>query len=69
VAAGLGVAVLPGLAAADPLPGVEVRKLGSAAPVRQISAGRPRDAYHGPAVTAMLDCLRATAQAFAIDAD
>jgi DNA-binding transcriptional LysR family regulator len=63
VAAGLGVSVIPGLAVAHPLSGVEVRTLGSGAPVRQISAARPRDGYHGPAVTAMLDSLRAAAQA------
>jgi DNA-binding transcriptional LysR family regulator len=68
VAAGLGVSVIPGLAVAHPLPGIEVRALGSGAPVRHISAARPRDAYHGPAVTAMLDSLRATAQALARDA-
>jgi hypothetical protein len=45
-----------------------VRALGSGAPVRHISAARPRDAYHGPAVTAMLDSLRATAQALASEA-
>ena len=65
VAAGLGVSVIPGLAVAHPLPGIEVQRLGSDAPVRYISAARPRDGYHGPAVTAMLDSLRASAQAFA----
>ena len=58
VAAGLAVAVIPGLAVANPLPGVEVRTLPWDAPVRRISAARPRDAYHGPAVTAMIDSLR-----------
>ena len=61
VAAGLGVSVIPGLAVAHPLPGVEVRDLGAAAPVRRISAARPRDGYRGPAVGAMLDSLRAAA--------
>jgi DNA-binding transcriptional LysR family regulator len=61
VAAGLGVSVLPGLAVTHPLPSVEVRTLGAGAPVRHISAARPRDAYRGPAVTAMLDSLRAAA--------
>jgi DNA-binding transcriptional LysR family regulator len=65
VAAGLGVSVIPGLAVAHPLPGVEVRTLASGAPVRHISAARPPDGYHGPAVTAMLDSLRAAAKAFA----
>ena len=40
VAAGLGVSLIPGRAVA-PLPR-------SGAPVRHISAARPRDAYHGP---------------------
>lgn len=69
VAAGLGVSVIPGLAVAHPVPVVEVRTLGSGAPVRHISAARPRDGYHGPAVTAMVDSLRATAHAVAATAD
>jgi DNA-binding transcriptional LysR family regulator len=68
VAAGLGVSLIPGLAVAHPLPGVEVRTLRSGAPVRHISAARPRDAYHGPAVTAMLESLRASAEALTINA-
>jgi DNA-binding transcriptional LysR family regulator len=62
VAAGLGVSVLPGLAVVRPLPGVDVRTLRSGAPVRHISAALPRDGYHGPAVTAMLDSLLAAAR-------
>jgi len=58
VAAGLGVAVIPGLALVRPQPGVAVRPL-SGAPLRRISAVRPRDGYASPAVGAMLDCLRA----------
>jgi DNA-binding transcriptional LysR family regulator len=65
VAAGLGVAVVPGLAAAHPLPGLEVRQLASGAPVRRISVARPRDGYRGPAVRTMIDSLRAAATAFA----
>jgi DNA-binding transcriptional LysR family regulator len=61
VAAGLGVAVIPGLAVANPQPGVEVRSLGADAPVRRVAAARPHDGYRGPAVTAMLESLRATA--------
>lgn len=61
VAAGLGVSLIPGLAVAHPLPGVEVRTLASGAPVRRISAARPRDGYRGSPVTAMLDSLRAAA--------
>lgn len=66
VAAGLGVAILPGLAVVHPLPGVEVRTLGSGAPVRRISAARPRGGYHGPAVSSMLHSLRAAAQTVAV---
>ena len=56
VAAGLGVAVIPGLALVRPQPGVAVRPL-TGAPVRHISAVRPRDGYASPAVSAMLACL------------
>jgi DNA-binding transcriptional LysR family regulator len=68
-AAGLGVSVLPGLAVVHPLPGVEVRTLRSGAPIRHISAARPPDGYHGPAVTAMVDSLRAAAQTFQATAE
>jgi len=64
VAAGLGVSVIPGLAVRHPLPGVAVRLLTTGAPIRHISAARPRDAYQGPAVASMLDSLQAAAQAF-----
>ena len=63
VVAGLGVSVVPGLAAAHPMPGMEVRALGAGAPVRRISAARPRDGYHGPAVTGMLESLGAAVAA------
>jgi DNA-binding transcriptional LysR family regulator len=63
VAAGLGVALVPGLAVAHPLPGLEVRTLRSGAPVRRISAARPRHGYDGPAVNAMLESLRGAARA------
>jgi DNA-binding transcriptional LysR family regulator len=69
VAAGLGVSVIPGLAVMHPLPGLEARKLGSGAPVRLISAARPRDAYHGPAVAAMIDSLRHASQALMASLD
>jgi DNA-binding transcriptional LysR family regulator len=65
VAAGLGVSLIPGLALLHPLPGLEVRTLASGAPVREISAARPRDGYDGPSVMAMLDCLRIAALAVA----
>ena len=40
-----------------PLPGVAVRALQPGGPARRISAARPRDAYHGPAVAAMIEAL------------
>jgi DNA-binding transcriptional LysR family regulator len=42
VAAGLGVSVIPGLAATHLLSGVAVRQLASAAPLRRISAMWPK---------------------------
>jgi DNA-binding transcriptional LysR family regulator len=59
VSAGLGIAVVPGLAVQRPLPGVVVLGLGADAPVRTISAVRPRDAYQPPAGAVMIDILRA----------
>ena len=61
VAARLGVAVIPGLALTRPLPGVAVRHLDGPAPARHICVARPRDAYQGRPVGAMLDSLRLAA--------
>jgi DNA-binding transcriptional LysR family regulator len=61
VAAGLGVAVIPGLALAQPRTGVEVRSLGADAPVRRIEAVRAPDGRRSAAVSAMLECLRTAA--------
>ena len=57
VAAGLGVAVVPGLAATHPLPGVQVRDLDAAVPVRRIWAAHPYAAHPPPAVSAMTEVL------------
>ena len=57
VAAGLGVAVIPGLPLTRPLAGVAVRRLQPGGPARRISVARPRDAYRGPAVAAMVEAL------------
>lgn len=62
VAAGLGVSVIPGLAVMHPVPGVAVRPLASAAPVRRICTAWPTDGYRGPTVSAMIDSLRLSAQ-------
>ena len=56
VGAGLGVAVVPGLAAERPLPGVVVRDL-ITAPVRRVSAARPVGDPVLPQVRLMSDLL------------
>jgi DNA-binding transcriptional LysR family regulator len=58
VAAGLGVAVVPGLAVATIAPGVEVRDLRGDVPVRRISVVHSADGFLSPAVRAMTDILR-----------
>lgn len=58
VAAGLGVAVIPGLAVVNATPGVEVRRLRSGAPVRRISVAYPADEFQPPAVRTMTTILR-----------
>ena len=59
-AAGLGVAVIPGLAIAHALPHVEVRPIRGLAPVRRIWAARPRDPFCPAAARAMIDTLQLT---------
>ena len=58
VAAGLGVAVVPGLAAAHPLPGVAVRDLSTSAPVRRIGLAHPAGTPAPAPVRAMAAILR-----------
>ena len=65
VAAELGIGVIPGLALTRPLPKVAVRPLPPDGPTRRISAARPRDAYHGPAVGAMVEALEHAAREIA----
>ncbi|MEU4420883.1 LysR family transcriptional regulator [Actinoplanes sp. NPDC024001] len=57
VAAGLGVAVIPGLAVARAPAGVEVRQLRVAAPVRRIAVAYPDSAYQPPVVHEMITIL------------
>jgi DNA-binding transcriptional LysR family regulator len=57
VAAGLGIALVPGLAATHPLPGVQVRRLDSGAPARRIWAAHLYGAYAPAAVSAMTEVL------------
>jgi hypothetical protein len=40
---------------------VTVREIGADAPVRRISAARPRHGYRGAPVADMLECLRVAA--------
>jgi DNA-binding transcriptional LysR family regulator len=57
VAAGLGVAVIPGLAIARAAPGVQVRRLRTGAPVRRICVVYPDDSFQPPAVRTMITIL------------
>jgi DNA-binding transcriptional LysR family regulator len=58
VAAGLGIALVPGLAALNPAAGVEVRRLRTGAPVRRISVAHLDDDVQPPGVRAMVAILR-----------
>lgn len=57
-AAGLGVAVIPGLCVTHPIPGVETRAIRGIAPVRKIWAARPADPFCSPATRTMIGILR-----------
>jgi DNA-binding transcriptional LysR family regulator len=63
-ASGLGVAVVPGLAAAMPPPGVVVRPLRGSAPTRRIAAVTPRDAFPQAAAQTMLAVLSKAARGY-----
>jgi DNA-binding transcriptional LysR family regulator len=58
VAAGLGVGVVPGLAASHPSPGVAVRGLDTGGPVRRIAVAHLPGEPVPPPVTAMTEILR-----------
>jgi DNA-binding transcriptional LysR family regulator len=57
VAAGLGVAVLPGLALEHPVAGIEVRPLRAHVPTRRLWAAWLPDSYPTPAAQGMTDLL------------
>jgi DNA-binding transcriptional LysR family regulator len=58
VAAGLGVAVVPGLAvAAAPVAGSRIRRLRAGGPSRRVLAVRPHDAFPSPASLLMIETL------------
>ncbi|WP_199511415.1 LysR family transcriptional regulator [Nucisporomicrobium flavum] len=58
VAAGLGVAVIPALAVATTVPGVEVRRLRGTTPVRRVSVAHQTDGFPSPAVRTMTEILQ-----------
>jgi molybdate transport repressor ModE-like protein len=57
VAAGLGVALVPGLAVEAPLAGTTVARVHGPVPSRRVVAVRPEDAFPAPAGQAMVDAL------------
>jgi DNA-binding transcriptional LysR family regulator len=57
VAAGLGIALVPGLAASHPLPGVQVKELDAGVPARRIWAAHLHGAQPPAAVRAMTEVL------------
>ena len=57
VAAGLGIALIPGLGLVNPTAGVEVRRLRAGAPVRRISVAHLDDEVQPPGVRAMIAIL------------
>ncbi len=64
-AAGLGVAVVPGLAvAAGQVPGTRVRRLRTGGPSRQVLAVRPRDAFPTSASLLMMETLASVTASF-----
>jgi len=58
VAAGVGIALIPDLAARAAREDVDIRSLGARAPVRKVAAALPAG-YRSPAAEAMLEILRA----------
>jgi DNA-binding transcriptional LysR family regulator len=59
VQAGMGVAVVPGLAAARRMPGVDVRSIRGRAPARQIAVAYPDSLFVPHGVLAMVEALQA----------
>jgi molybdate transport repressor ModE-like protein len=61
VAAGVGVALIPGLALVSERPDVVIRSIGTKPPVRQILAATLANGYRSPAVMEMLEILKTIA--------
>jgi DNA-binding transcriptional LysR family regulator len=62
VAAGLGVAVVPGLAAGNRVKGVTARNLRGPGPVRQLAVALPRGEFRPTAATRMTELLQEAAR-------
>ena len=65
VATGVGVALLPELCLRTPPPGVAIRPVSGAPPLRRIHAAVPAEAYRSPATEAMIEVLRTVSERFA----
>ena len=64
VAAGVGVALIPGLGLVSERADVVIRSLGAKAPSRQILAATLADGYHAPATVEMISILKDIAADF-----
>src|SRR5205085_8795025 len=58
VAAGVGVALIPGLGLASERPDVVIRSLGAKPPARQILAATLKGSYRSPATAEMIETLK-----------
>jgi molybdate transport repressor ModE-like protein len=67
VSAGVGVTLLPQLAARTVPPGVAVRPVTGSDPLRRIFAATPSDAYRSPATEAMIEVLEEVSGPYAAD--
>ena len=67
VSSGVGVTLLPRLAARTVPPGVAVRPVTGSNPLRRIFAATPGDAYRSPATEAMIEVLREVSGRYGLD--
>jgi DNA-binding transcriptional LysR family regulator len=65
VASGVGVTLLPQLAARSVPAGVVVRPVAGSDPLRRIFAATPAEGYRSPAAEAMFEVLREVSERFA----
>ena len=64
VAAGVGVALIPGLALVNARPDIVIRSIGAKPPVRRIMAATLANGYRSPAMAEMLETLERIAAAY-----